>query len=680
MPEYDRPDAALEVALDRYWDAVLAGADCDSALEALAPELAATVRHARALDTVASPRAAFASTLWEDLMHTSAHTAVSSNAPPTGPALAVRPTAPVTRRFPRRLTDPFSHIAAAVLLVALLAAAALMALYPHLPKHDDGLPLFAPEVATPARPALAAETTLLDLTLPDLPPAHIEGGLAITDYPPGGGSQERAATSAEVFTIVVGPMQATVVKAPQPVQVVPPDAAGPDPSEQMRAGQSATLPAGATVIAPPGAVVELLNTGTAPTRMLDLLWVTASGSTERGGAEWWKGFGGISQDIAAPVRITVRQEAMPPGATIAAPDAADTVQSANVTDLSRLLDLRYSSDGSFRNAGDETVDAYVLAVTSQATSPVATAVASAVASPDRIAFLWQSTGGPEPMVHPYGVAIDPQGNVWVADGDSDRFEIFAPDGVFLETWGTSGSAEGQFRFASPHGLSSQGYGDVAFDAHGNLYVADTGNFRVQKFAPDRTFLLAWGREGTQPGQFLAPGGVAVSPDGEIYVSDESRHDVQRFDADGTYRGVIGTFGVGKGQISLPAGVATDLEGNVWVADYGASRILEFSPSGEFLASWGRMGTGDGEIFEPNDVTVDRLGRVIVVDTANNRIQVFTPDGQFLATVGAFGTNQPGQFRNPSGAAVDKNNVIYVSDNVRVQAFQLPVARGGTPSS
>jgi hypothetical protein len=312
MPEPDRHDPALEIALDQYWDAVLEGDAGASELETIAPELAATVRQARALDTFAAPRPGLAPTLWDDLMHAAANTAGPPIITPTAPPLSARPTAPVARRFPQWLPDTFSHIAAAVLLAVLLTGAALMALYPHLPKHDKGLPLFAPEVATPATPALPVESTLLDLTLPDLPPAHIEGGLAITDYPPGGGSQERAATSTEVFTIAVGPMQATVIKAPQPVQVIPPGASAPDPGAQLREGRSATLPTGATAIAPPGAVVELLNTGTAPTRMLDLIWVTASTSTERDGAEWWKGFGGTTQDIEPPVRVTVRRVAMRP--------------------------------------------------------------------------------------------------------------------------------------------------------------------------------------------------------------------------------------------------------------------------------------------------------------------------------------------------------------------------------
>ena len=101
----------------------------------------------------------------------------------------------------------------------------------------------------------------------------------------------------------------------------------------------------------------------------------------------------------------------------------------------------------------------------------------------------------------YGVGVDPQGNVWVADRE-DRFHIVAPDGAYLDLWGTSGSGQGEFEFLSRNAPVSRSYGDVAFDTEGNIYVADTGNSRIQKFASDRTFLTSWGGEGENDGQFL----------------------------------------------------------------------------------------------------------------------------------------------------------------------------------
>jgi DNA-binding beta-propeller fold protein YncE len=307
-------------------------------------------------------------------------------------------------------------------------------------------------------------------------------------------------------------------------------------------------------------------------------------------------------------------------------------------------------------------------------APAATAQALGI-----FEFLWESTGGTEPMVAPYGVSVDPQGNVWVADSKNDRFQIIAPDGTFLETWGESGSGQGQFDFAVKSGYPGDSFGEVAFDADGNIYVADTGNFRVQKFAPDRSFLLAWGEEGDDPGQFMAPDGIAVAEDGAVFVVDLARGDIQRFSADGTPLDVIGESGSDAGQFASPAGIAIAGNGNLWVADFDNNRVQQFSPNGEFLTTWGSLGSKDGDFHYPNDVAVDRLGRVYVADTGNNRIKVFMPDGRFLAQVGGLGT-QPGQFVYPHGIAVDEAGVIYVTDRDRLQAFRVVFPQGDVLAS
>jgi tripartite motif-containing protein 71 len=306
--------------------------------------------------------------------------------------------------------------------------------------------------------------------------------------------------------------------------------------------------------------------------------------------------------------------------------------------------------------------------------PISRAHAAQTASPvvgaknAQLTFLWQSTGGPDPLVQPYGVGVDLDGNVWVAD-EQDRFQIIAPDGTYQATWGTSGTGAGQFTFFNSNAAYARGYGDVAFDADGNIYVADTGNTRVQAFAPDRTFLRAWGSKGTGDGQFLTPSGIAVGPDGTVYVSDEGRSDIQRFDAEGRFLGTIGEKGSDEGQLSLPAGIAVGPDGDVWGADYSNQRIQRFSASGEFVDAWGQGGLGDGEFRNPNGVAVNELGQVFVADADNNRLQAFTSDGQFLAMIGSYGT-KPGQFSNTLGVAAGDDGIVYVTDRHSLQAFQL----------
>jgi DNA-binding beta-propeller fold protein YncE len=90
--------------------------------------------------------------------------------------------------------------------------------------------------------------------------------------------------------------------------------------------------------------------------------------------------------------------------------------------------------------------------------------------------------------------------------------------VFLLTWGTTGTANGQFSF--PPGL--------AVDANGNIYVADQGNYSIQKFTGTGAFLTKWGSEGFGSGQFRGVAGVVVDASDNIYVNDTYNNRIQKF--------------------------------------------------------------------------------------------------------------------------------------------------------
>jgi DNA-binding beta-propeller fold protein YncE len=309
-----------------------------------------------------------------------------------------------------------------------------------------------------------------------------------------------------------------------------------------------------------------------------------------------------------------------------------------------------------------------------------TATPVAAVTPITLEFLWVSTGGPDPFSSPYGIGIAPDGNVWVADGFNVRFQILAPDGSFLETWGTPGAGAGQFNFETFFGGAPTGYGDVAWDAAGNSYVADVGNRRVQKFGPDREFLLAWGSEGdgTGDGQLQRPSTIAVDDEGVVYVTDEWRSEVQRFDGEGRFLGKFGGFGSEDGEFMTPSAVAIDDAGDVWMTDWSRHRIQRFSPEGELLDAWGVVGSKDGELTSPNDIAFDDEGRVYVWDDRNFRISVFTRDGEFLFATKGYGL-EPGQFLSGADLAYS-DGVLYVSDMGRhdVQAFRV-VAQGASDS-
>jgi hypothetical protein len=371
MPNREHRHPSLEIALDRYWNTVLAGA-ADPPSEAIDPDLVATVQRVHALDVVPPLSPTFASTLWEDLMHMNAPSAAAIAGLPFPVVAPPQPDVLPGRWSGERSRASLSRIAAAILLLALLAGSAFAALYPLQPWGRSRLPLFVGSGTPPAEATTARESPLLDLTLTDIAPLSAEGGIAITNYPPGGSSQERAATAVEVLYIAAGPMSMSVVEAPQPMRVIPSAEATAEESESMlSAGQDLVVETGTTLVAPPGAIIELRNEGSSPAAMLDLLWVSASTSTESGGAVWGKAAGGTRQNLTPPVSILLRRLSVDAGATIPAPASADTAQSAAVVDPERSLDLRSSSDGAIINGGDEPLEVYILTVSGAAATPVA---------------------------------------------------------------------------------------------------------------------------------------------------------------------------------------------------------------------------------------------------------------------------------------------------------------------
>ncbi len=275
---------------------------------------------------------------------------------------------------------------------------------------------------------------------------------------------------------------------------------------------------------------------------------------------------------------------------------------------------------------------------------------------------WGTQGdGPGQFETPLGITASPNGYVYVADTGNWRIQKFDATGSFIGSFGSSeGSGQGDGELNLP--------GDVASDFAGNLYVADTGNNRIQKFGPSDQFLAKWGTAGSAPGRFNQPSGVAVGPTGMVYVADSGNNRVQKFDAGGNFVLQWGGPGTATGQFQTIAGIAVDFTGNVYVADSGNNRIQKFDSNGAFLTSWGTMGTGSGQFRQPYDVAVESSGTVHVSDMNNNRIQSFTSAGAFLESTGAFGT-ELGLFRSPTGLAVDAADTVLVTDTVnhRVQA-------------
>jgi sugar lactone lactonase YvrE len=297
-------------------------------------------------------------------------------------------------------------------------------------------------------------------------------------------------------------------------------------------------------------------------------------------------------------------------------------------------------------------------------------------------FLSTNGAGPN-LSTPDGVAVDSLGDVYVADTFNHRIVKFkladpCPAGTthvvtgvcFVTEWGLFGSSDGEFYL--PY--------DIAVDSIGDVYVADLGNHRIQKFTQNGKFILKWGSEGSNKGQFRSPSGIAVDSIGDVYVADSGNNRIQKFSSDGIFETKWGSSA--NGQFHSPSDVAVDSIGDVYVADSGNNRIQKFKlanpcPSGTsqanngvcFVSLWGTEGRTYGQFVIPWAIAVDSIGDVYVADSFNHRIQKFSSDGIFKTKWGSYGPRH-GQFMYPFGVAVDSSGNIYVADtyNNRIEKY------------
>jgi DNA-binding beta-propeller fold protein YncE len=281
---------------------------------------------------------------------------------------------------------------------------------------------------------------------------------------------------------------------------------------------------------------------------------------------------------------------------------------------------------------------------------------------------WGETGDePGQFRDPLGVAVEraigSAGHVYVADTGNNRIQKFTGDGQFLLEWGSYGAGNGQFK--EPRAIAVEfGPGST-----GAIYVADTENERIQKFRSDGAFITAWGTAGEGRGQFGAPAGIGVDGDSNVYVTDADLNRIQIFTSGGAFTLRYGSEGDAPGQFEAPLGIGQiGPPSLVLVADQGNNRIQSFDFNGRFVRQWGGKGQGDGQFDDPWGVAVGG-GRAFVTDHDNNRVQVFGVTGEFAGTFGSRG-NGPGEFDHPTGIAVDHDRGIYVVDtgNNRIQKF------------
>lgn len=261
------------------------------------------------------------------------------------------------------------------------------------------------------------------------------------------------------------------------------------------------------------------------------------------------------------------------------------------------------------------------------------------------------------------IAVDDSGNIFTTGGswDARRIVVFDQSGNLLRSWGTTGSGDGQF--TGPQSL--------ALDNKGHLYVADSYNYRVQKFTVEGEFLIKWGTQGSQPGQFNLPSAIAWGSNGIVYVGEAFNRRIQMFNEDGIHLG-------GWGFSSSVSGLDVNGSNEVFASDWSGA-IQVFTADGQFIRSFGRSARCEANLSHPRGLAIGRQGRAYVADPANSsRVAIFDAQGEFMYAVPQKYVTA-GSLSQSFYLDHDEQGLVYVADNEyqRIQVYDgLGMLRDG----
>lgn len=272
--------------------------------------------------------------------------------------------------------------------------------------------------------------------------------------------------------------------------------------------------------------------------------------------------------------------------------------------------------------------------------------------------------------------------------------------VFSKKWGTLGSGNGEFK--SPEG--------IAIDSAGRIYIADTGNNRIQQFrlanpCPNGTtqvvtgvcFVRVWGSLGSGNGQFINPTDVALDSSGRVYVTDSGNQRIQMFRGTGGFMKAWSSDGPGTAPFTRITGIAVDASTNdIYALDNGDNtnspymhkfRLASTCPTGAtkvvsgicFISKWeiGDSTEPPGFNYSPKGVAVNSLTHEVYVSVDRQTpdqylIYRYSSSGTKLTDWGGFEGSTDGKLVDPKGIAIDPISRVYVADsgNSRIQTFLL----------
>ncbi|HYP56012.1 MAG TPA: NHL repeat-containing protein [Solirubrobacterales bacterium] len=184
------------------------------------------------------------------------------------------------------------------------------------------------------------------------------------------------------------------------------------------------------------------------------------------------------------------------------------------------------------------------------------------------------TNDPWGFVEAWGVAVAPDGKIWVSDPGAGRVAIFdpsaeptGPPNFVADAVGTPSDPTKKAELVGPLALAP--------DASGNVWVVEHGAHRVDAFNSAGKFLMRFGSEGVGDGQFKGPVGIALAPTGHLLVTDAGNHRVQVFLPSGAYLRQFASYGQDGENLNEPRGIALGAGNTAFIADAGSRRIARW---------------------------------------------------------------------------------------------------------
>lgn len=299
-----------------------------------------------------------------------------------------------------------------------------------------------------------------------------------------------------------------------------------------------------------------------------------------------------------------------------------------------------------------------------------------------------------PLRSPHAVVADRAGNIYLADSVDNRIRRVSPNGTITTYAGT-----GMPGFSGDGGLATAAMLSnpvaLAIDPSGNLLIADQGNSRIRRVTPAGTITTVAGNgqfsstgdNGPATSAGMDPQALAFDGAGNLYVGDAANYRLRRITASGTITTIAGTGrdestgdngAAASAGLRYITGLAIDAQNNVYLSEQGSNRVRRINPGGTITTIAGNgldyqfqgdNGPATSAQLEPAGLTVDTAGNVYVADRRNHRVRRINPSGTITTYVGTGVAGVAGdnllaagaQLNTPASVFADQAGNLYIAD-------------------